>query len=341
MNNYYSPYDTQNSDEMMRRSLYYQAKARQEKKEIRKLGNITGCILLLYLAIQYASAFVLQILGLYDKFSSSAIFQYSFTIISVEILAVMFPFGLMSLLNKKHYKTDIIPSKKLSLKTHCLWIGFGMLCCVGADYLVGIIMGIFNVFGYQLTQGESLDPNSLFACVMCLIGTAVIPPICEEFAMRCCALGLLKNYGKAFGVVAVSIVFGLIHGNVIQFIFAGLVGLILGYVTIKTDSVIPAILIHGFNNGMSVVTTLCEYFLNEKASEYSTYVLFVLWIIVGAVSTVILASKKGFKNTEPKRPREPYENSLSSKILTFFFVPGMILPFIYFIFSNITSIEKM
>lgn len=49
--------------------------------------------------------------------------------------------------------------------------------------------------------------------------------------MRCCALGIVKKYGKAFGVVAVSIVFGLIHGNIIQFIFATLVGLILGYVT--------------------------------------------------------------------------------------------------------------
>lgn len=341
MNNYYSPYENQNSDEMMRRSLYYQAKARQEKKEIRKLGNILGCVIFVYIAVQFASVFILQALGLNDKFYSSAIFQYSFTIIAVEVLAVSIPFGIMALLCKKHYKTDIIPSKKLPFKDYCLWIGFGMLCCIGADYLVGIIMTLFNAFGYQLTQGEMLDPDSLFACVMCVMGTAIIPAICEEFAMRCCSLGLLRNYGKAFGVAAVSIVFGLIHGNVIQFVFAGVVGLILGYVTVKTDSVIPAIFIHGFNNSMSVITTLCDYFANEKTGEYATYILFAFWIIVGIISAVVLSFKKAFKNNEPKHIREPYENSLSAKLVTFFCVPGMIVPFIYLIYSTITSIQKI
>lgn len=69
--------------------------------------------------------------------------------------------------------------------------------------------------------------------MIALIGTAIVPAICEEFAMRCCCVQLLRKYGNGFAVLSISIVFGLLHGNVIQFVFAFLVGLILGYITVK------------------------------------------------------------------------------------------------------------
>lgn len=95
--------------------------------------------------------------------------------------------------------------------------------------------------------------------------------------MRCCALGLLKNYGKAFGVVSVSVVFGLLHGNVIQFIFAFLVGLVLAYITIKTESIIPAMCIHALNNGMSAVSDTVNYAAGKEVNVTVGFFAFGFW----------------------------------------------------------------
>ncbi len=340
-NYYYPPNDNQNIDEINRRNFYYQTKAKQERKEIRKLGNILGGSLFMFIACQYIAVLTLKTLGLSSKLDTSVIFENSFLILGVELFSVVLPFGIMALTNKSKYEFDIIPTKKIKPGKLSLWVGFGMFCCILANYVVNILMALFNAFGYQLKQNEVLEPDSVFACIVCILGTAVVPAICEEFAMRCCSLGLLRKYGKAFGVVAVSIIFGLLHGNVIQFVFAGLVGLVLGYVTIKTDSVVPAVIIHGLNNGISAVSSVFTYAVGEKSGENLTVALFILWLVVGAVCTVMLIFKKQFKKNEKNKMREPFENSLGKKLASFFFVPGMIIPFVYLVFATVTTIEKI
>lgn len=339
MDNYNFTYDNRNSDEMMRRAVYFQLKAKQERKEIRKLGNIMGVALIAYLALQFFSVYLLEAFDLTDVFNNSVVFQNSFTIIAVELVALCVPFGIMALINKKKYETPVVPAKKITFSRLVLWVGVGMLCCVGADYIVGILSVFSDAAGYSLEQPEMLEPDSLFSCVLSVLATAVIPPICEEFAMRCCGVGLLRKYGKGFAVVAVAMIFGLVHGNIVQFIFASLIGVILGFVTVKTDSILPAIFIHACNNGMSVFIDVLKYASGGKdVDDNATVALFVFWIVFGAICTVILALKKEFK--KDKQPlREPYANSLGQKLAAFFFVPAMLPPFLFFILSILMTIQ--
>lgn len=343
-NYYYAPPGAQNNNNSYAGvdMYYYQLKAKQERKEIRKAGNIMGLCVLAYVFVQLAASFILTSnSAIYDKYLSSSIFQNSYGIIFVEFFAVLLPFGIMALINRKKYTTPIIPSKPIKFSQLCLWVGFGMLCCVGADYIVGIMTALAETFGYELTQGETLDPDSPFACLIAVIATAVVPAVCEELAMRCCALGYIQKYGKAFGVVAVSIVFGLLHGNLIQFVFATIVGLILGYVTMKTGSIIPAVLIHGFNNGMSAMSTVFVYMYGEDASNITTYVFFGLWFVLGLISLVILTIKKQLNLSFGDESHEPFANKTSKKLGAFLTSPVLIISSLYLIVSVIASITKM
>lgn len=214
-----------------------------------------------------------------------------------------------------------------------------MLCCIGADYVVGILVTVFGAFGHTLTQPDTADPNTLFACIISFVSTAIVPALCEEFSLRCCSLGLVKKFGKGFGVFCVSFVFGLLHGNVIQLVFATLVGLILGYVTVKTNSIIPAVLIHAFNNGMAVAGDIFVYLFGESADEYSTYLMFLFWFAAGSLCAAILAVKGQFKREVKAVSYEPYGNSIVKKLVSFFFVPGMIIPFLFLVFETLMSVE--
>jgi hypothetical protein len=212
-----------------------------------------------------------------------------------------------------------------------------MFCSVVANIVVSYAIAFLEALtGLTFTQGESLDPSSIFDCVMLVISTAIIPAICEEFALRCCSLQLLRKYGKGFGVLTVSIVFGLLHGNVIQFLYAFIVGAILAYVTVKTDSIVPAVLIHGLSNGMSVVQSIVAYAYGENSSDSVVVILYAFWGIVGIASLIVLATKGAFK-TEPK----PKDDVLTfgQKISAFLF-PWMIVPFLILIGITITTIQK-
>ena len=49
-------------------------------------------------------------------------------------------------------------------------------------------------------------------------------------------------------IVAVALLFGLVHGNVAQFIHAFLLGLLLGWLYWRSGSIVPGIVLHWTNN---------------------------------------------------------------------------------------------
>lgn len=335
---YYNPFASSDTNEAVQLEYSRMLKAKQEKHEIRMISLLMGCAIIAYLLVQSIAVLVLEALGLSELYTQNAVFQYAFTIISVSFASVALPFGIMALANKKRYTAPMIPNTRLKSSKAFVWICFGMICCVGANIGVSAIVTLIeDTFGLKLGSGEVSDPDSIFACFMSVIAISIIPAVCEEFAMRCCSLQLLRKYGKGFSVVAVSIVFGLLHGNVVQFIFAFAVGLVLGFVTVRTDSIVPAIFIHAFNNGMSVVQLLVCYAADEKTSETVTVLIYLFWIISGALATVYLLIKKELF----VKDKNKYGVLTTGQKFSAFLFPCMIIPFLILIAITATTIEKI
>ncbi len=341
MNNYYQPpnfnQSQYNYDETAKKNAFYIEKAALEIRQIKRLGNIFGLTMTVYVAVNVLSSFFLLFPSVSNLYNSSALFQTCFGILAVDLVGLVAVFGIMAYINRKKYSSELIPAEKLSFKEGFLWIGFGMFFCIIANYAVNFIVYLLQAAGHDPFNVETPKPDSFITSIAIAIGTAVMPALCEEFAMRCCGIGMLKNHGKAFAVICVSLVFGLLHGNFVQFVFASLIGLILGYVTVKTNSVIPAVFIHMFNNGISVITSISEYVFKTE-SNASVGFWFALWFIIGGISTVILLVKGYFRNNAEKI-NEPYQNSLGKKVTSFFLVPGMIVPFLFFVYTIIVSIR--
>jgi sodium transport system permease protein len=82
---------------------------------------------------------------------------------------------------------------------------------------------------------------------------AVVPAICEELAFRGFIFGgLVRQKGRLRAVVVTAVMFGVSHGVLQQSIAATLMGLLLGWIALRTGSVLPSILIHFANNALSV-----------------------------------------------------------------------------------------
>ncbi|MCC8072571.1 MAG: CPBP family intramembrane metalloprotease [Clostridiales bacterium] len=336
---YYVPPTAQRNDEIARRNFERQRRIENEKHELRTVSCYLGAAIIAYLVIQTVASYVLmKIPNAYTLYSENSVFQTAFNIIAVSILSVALPFGVVALINKKRCARPIIPSERVGGFNCAIWVCFGMGCCIVSNVVVSFVVVFFeSVFGLELTQGTTLEPDSVFACVMEVIGIAIIPAICEEFAMRCCSLQLLKKYGKGFAVFAVSTVFGLLHGNVIQFLFAFMIGCILGLMTVKTNSVIPAMLVHGFNNGMSALQSVVLYATgNEDISDRVITIIYLFWIVTGIISALVLLFKGEFKR------QKTYQGNLTvGQRLGAFLCPGMIIPFAILILITASTVKTI
>jgi len=88
--------------------------------------------------------------------------------------------------------------------------------------------------------------------MLLVIGLA--PAFCEELAFRGFILAGLRRMGHKWGAIVLSaVIFGLAHGILQQSLGACVVGIVIGYVAVKTGSLWPGVLYHLVHNSLSVL----------------------------------------------------------------------------------------
>ncbi len=93
---------------------------------------------------------------------------------------------------------------------------------------------------------ETLSDGSFWIKIACSV---VVIPILEELLIRGIICGQLAIwYNPALAVIISSIFFGILHNNIVQFIYALIIGLALGFIYIKSKRLILCIVGHSIIN---------------------------------------------------------------------------------------------
>ena len=99
-------------------------------------------------------------------------------------------------------------------------------------------------------EGVMRQAPGLFPMVLLM---AVMPAICEEIAFRGYILSGLRHLGNRWRAIFISsLLFGLAHGVFQQSVTALLFGLILGYLAVKTRSLLPCVVFHAVHNSLGL-----------------------------------------------------------------------------------------
>jgi len=97
-----------------------------------------------------------------------------------------------------------------------------------------------------LSEGQPLQQEKIFPYMLVF---ALLPALCEEIAFRGFILsGMLKRFRPRTAVLLTSFLFALFHMNVFQILPAFFLGVVLGLLTIRSRSLLPAILFHFLHN---------------------------------------------------------------------------------------------
>lgn len=157
--------------------------------------------------------------------------------------------------DKRYFKKEILKTKNVVMI---------VVASFGIYFLTGLISSLIAVLWPDTMENyaEMMDLALGGNTIMAMLAAVILAPINEECIMR----GLiLKNLQKYFSVPVVIIIqavmFGIFHMNWVQGIYVLPFGTMLGYVAIKSRSVLPCIGMHLFFNLMSfVVEALPPFF---------------------------------------------------------------------------------
>ena len=146
---------------------------------------------------------------------------------------------------------------------------FGICSCwtlsVGLGLLVSLFSWLVSLFGVSLNEPDLALIGESGVDLINLATTVIAAPILEELIFRGCILESLKKYSTSFAIVFSSLLFALLHMNLVQGIPAFGMGLVFGWMYVRTGSLSMTIVLHLINNAVSMFSTLLPYPLSLMA----------------------------------------------------------------------------
>ena len=305
------------------------------KQQFSRLGLGAFAILAVATVLQLAAASIAEIV--YPNRDGPSWLLWVLTFAPMYLVAV--PVGLLVM-----RKVPAVPPEKHDLRAVQIIIAF--IICVFMMY-TGNLIGVLVTSLLQTTL-DLASENPLLTYVaddalwMRILVMVILAPIIEEYIFRKQLIDRMNIYGGGLAVVTSALMFGLFHGNLSQLFYAFALGLVFGYVYLKTGRLRYSVGLHMLINFLGSVlaptllngidfAALYEAELADPAalmtifSHMLPFVAYVLGMIGLALAGLVLFCVKirdvSFAPAEMELPK-------SVKFKTAYLNVGMILLFI-------------
>ena len=263
-----------------------------EKRRMADAGNFAGLGIVLMLGLSYGYAYLLQLVNwLFPAVLSSPLMtgewmQFAIFELIPYVLMIGIPFVVAGWITR----TPIRPFSRhqrvpIATAFPVLLVGLGAF--VIANLLTDGVVFVWSGFGLPVPDLSGDQDGSARSLLLAVISTAVLPAVLEEMSFRGILLERLRPLGDRFAVVVSALLFGLAHGNIVQIPFAFLLGLLFGYIVVRTNNIWLAIVLHFLNNGMSVVFEYVRL-VNPSVAGAVQIAWFMLMLVTGTVALLVL-----------------------------------------------------
>ena len=275
-------------------------RVRYDRRALFFTGNVLGLGLLGYLLMSLVYSMILRTVPvMLDMYLNQPLYTYLFEIV-YSYMCVGLPFlCVYAVLRRTRLYRDVrLPygaprhtGEAVALVPAALAVCF--LGSIASNYLAAYA----DAYGFGfLSYYEALEPDAvpegLTGMVALTLRSALVPALLEEFAFRGVVLQPLRKYGDWFAIVSSAVLFGMVHGTMMQLPFAIVAGVALGYCAVVTGSLRTGIAVHFLNNFVSVLVAIVSARAGEGASVTVSNVAVYSVIVVGAVVLVAYLVRK-------------------------------------------------
>ncbi len=133
-----------------------------------------------------------------------------------------------------------------SIRNVCLLILLSVLMQIAVSYALTFILGLFpeTAKSYDSILSPLLSMSPLAVIYVC-----VLSPIGEECIFRGLILGYARNHVLFYiANMLQAALFGVFHGNIVQGVYAFLIGMLMGYIVWLTGTVVGSMIFHAALN---------------------------------------------------------------------------------------------
>lgn len=323
-----------------------------QKKALYKNSLILGIILLCYEALLYGSVYVYYyffytlktgkftlsyntcINYIRDNYDNISITE--FEMLGNAFVTLLSLMGIL-IIARAVFKVKISQLFKCNVKDVALGVRtfpFALLLNYIFTVIIAILSAMFESSGIIIPDVDfSVDKPTFFAGFTMFMYMVVLAPIIEEVVYRGLVIKLVSPYGKKLAVFLSALIFGLMHGNLSQFVTAFVVGIIYATIALKTNSIIPTIVMHALNNGLNFIAICGEDYSSETVTTIY-YVLFACVLLLGVMEIFL------HRKVILKKVNETTLLSKSERIRGVFLNPAIILYFAYLVFDFVKAIVE-
>lgn len=314
----------------------------EEKRRIRKGYSNIGFALIAHQVIMYGIFIIIGLMGLMPEEAvyteeglylvgfREALFSYGAPALSCVI--VFFLFNALS-----GFKSRLLfQTKNIT--------GQAVLTCIAlclfaqqASLLIGMgVNGVLSAFGFRVSFFDFEMSDDVYTFAFDLLTTVIIAPVAEELLFRGVILRSSSKISQKFGIVFSSVVFGLMHSNPNQAALGFCVGFFLAYFTIKTGSIITAMIAHSAVNLNASIPGILERAGVGDAGIYIFYYIWMFVLLIGGTYIFARAVGKGIVKF-PQYSDFHKKRTLPIMIKS---IP-IILIFIFYLYDMGQSIERI
>lgn len=174
-----------------------------------------------------------------------------------------------------------------------------------------------------------MDNSSTFLVLFCNV---LLPALFEESLFRGLLLEEYRSFGPVWAISVSSVMYAMVHLSAENFLYYLLVGVALGLITVVSDSIIPALVLHIVLNFsyLHVTPSVVEYLRQAGKSPLLPYLLVAFFILLfvflfsrmeglyqDLVYEEMLKSRKELLRKEIERTRDQKEEPETKKELWF------------------------
>ncbi len=160
------------------------------------------------------------------------------------------------------------------------------------SYLSNLFWAMLDVLGVGFYMGESYFPESVPLILVYFLSSVVVPAFVEEIAYRGVVLRVLLPYGKWFAIITSGVLFGLMHSNPTQILYATAAGVTMAYFVLEAKSLWLSVAIHGLNNALSFL----GHWFYDCISEETYYAFYALYdggiVALAAIALMVMLWQK-------------------------------------------------
>lgn len=286
--------------------------------------------------------------------------ELAMAVINVLIIPIGYPLAFHMFGKSKGERfTDYLgslfskPQKSVGwiIKWLCISLGITYLWIYGSYFIVELINSGLSGLGSSLSiHTSNVDfGDSSFGNLVYLFLVAISAPIMEEILFRGIVYKNSEPLGELFAVLLSGITFGMYHANGVQSLYTIMLGVFACLLVLKTESIIPAMILHFLLNGVSTFSKLTESYSDFDFDRFGTHdtlyikehfgallinilpVLFVCAVIIIGLVFFIIEIVKHVKNRSFHFDKGEYEISSVGKFLVYFSSPATIITYLFII----------